>query len=255
MHELVDQLPDGCFHRFTDAWPKLRSTEGRIDMYLLVEYLLFEENVSFLLTVPSHEKLRDVVSVLTIYTAFLIGCNDNQYRKCYELLHRMSTLYRQYEINEENKKLYEFVCPRKYRYQEPFSHFAFGWQANFPTGDTNSMEASHSDNAPARTEGSGSGHSTEHSSDGYGYNDSESGDQADLARDNNFSPENDAKDDASSESEEPMGAAELRMRVHRNMYHERMRAVDAKSTNQRLKPGAEFLLVERLRFIPERAKY
>jgi hypothetical protein len=96
-------------------------------MYLLVEQLLYEEHVSFLLTVPAHAKLRNVASILTIYVAFLVGCNDSQYRMAYELLHRMSTLCRQFENNEKNGRMYEHSCPGNHCYEEPFSHFAFGW--------------------------------------------------------------------------------------------------------------------------------
>ena len=100
---------------------------GRVDLYALTESLLYDEQVSFLVTVPINEHLMNVMSVLSVYTAFLVAHNDKQFRRAYDLLHRISTLHRQFEENKRKKRLYEYSCPRKYKYNEPFSHFSFGW--------------------------------------------------------------------------------------------------------------------------------
>lgn len=193
-------------------------------MFLLVEYLLYEENVSFLLTVPTHEKLRDVVSILTVYVAFLVGCNDNQYRKSFELLHRISTLYRQFEDNKRKKRLFEYSCPRKYHYHEPFSHFAFGWvESEEPTRGAEATGSDTNENG--------------HNNVGKrGYTDD---------YDSSFSED--------GNNSEPMNAEDLRARANNNVFQEPVRAIDVKNTNQRLNTGSAYLPVERLRFIPERS--
>ena len=211
---------------------------GRIDFYLLTESLLYDEQVSFLITVPAHEQLRDILSVMSVYAAFLVCHDDKQHRKSYELLHRISTLYRQYEDNKRKKRLYEYSCPRKYKYHEPFSHFAFGWIENDIDNTADKAPNVSAVGSPTLT----------NESDMYCNSKMASCDAANIE----YSPGSRAVGyDASEDS--AMTVDELRRRAEQNVFKEKARAIDLKNTNQHLKSSSSLLAVEKLRFIPERS--
>ena len=188
MYELVPNLPDGFFNRFSNVWPEIRSSKGniiiprisstislmnafvsgRFELFLLMDQLLYDEQVSFLVTVPNCEKLRDVLSLLTIYSSFLICHDDKKYRESFDLLHRLSTLCRQFEVNLKKRLLFEYSCPRKYHYHEPFTHFGVSWpdmeekKSSMSTSSKDSMlhnsTEEHDVNAPPRYSANISGH-------------------------------------------------------------------------------------------------
>lgn len=207
---------------------------------MLSETLLYDEQVSFLITVPAHEQLRDILSVMSVYAAFLVCHNDKQHRKSYELLHRFSTLHRQYEDNKRKKRLYEYSCPRKYKYHEPFSHFSFGWIEN----DVDNTGEQSTDDAAAETPTSTSGESASFNSNS---------DWKSSAAANSRDVQGTGYGGADNSADAVMTVDELRRRAEQNVFKEKTRAFDLKNTNQHLKSSSSLLAVEKLRFIPERS--
>ena len=200
-------------------------------MYVLAEYLLYDEHISFLITVPVHEKLRNVLSLLTVYAGFLASYHG-AHRMCFDLLHRMSTLHILFEDNNRNKKMYEYNCPRKYNFTEAFSHFSFGWadgkpgyDDEVPSAPNNCVKKSHN-----IVDDSGSNRLN-----------------AEISEESNqvpFQQEDDRRN--------VMSAHELRIRARSNMFVERERVVDAKNTNQYVSPLSINRKVQNIRFIPKR---
>lgn len=235
LSKLVQFLPQGFFKRFDTAWVKARTKDGRAELYSLTNDLLFHEQLSFLVTVPVHHELRNAVCTLSVYVAFLIGHNDRQFRLSYDLLHRVSTLYKQFEDNQKDKRLYEYSCPRRYNCLEPFSHFNFGWIENGPLlKSSKSVEDSAAMN-------------------------NANVDRLEQTKESGVSLRNNLSDDTeinvSENGQRPavLTAQELRLRADRNVRKETIRGIDVKKPNQRMKSSSAFLPLERLRFIPERS--
>ena len=156
----------------------------------------------------------NVLSILSVYTAFLVAHNDKQHRRAYDMLHRISTLHKQFEENKRKNRLYEYSCPRKYKYSEPFSHFSFGW-----------IEGGSDEAADGSVIGM---------DDGKGLSSSDVSSSEPAAGG-------------------VLTANELRLRAEGNVSRETVRGIDVRRPNQSMQAASVFRSVERLRFIPERS--
>jgi hypothetical protein len=99
-----------------------------------VNDILYDEDISFKLTVPDMKFQLNAAVHLTVFSAFLIAHHDHKYREAFDILHRISTLRRQCEINILKGRRHANQCPRRYDSSAPFSHFAHGWYED-PSGE------------------------------------------------------------------------------------------------------------------------
>jgi hypothetical protein len=237
---LFDQskdLPEGFFHHFSSVWRNVHSSSGRADLFGIIHDLLFDPNIAHMISIPAYDDLRDAVSHIAIFTAFQIAHHDKEYRKSFELLHRLSTLYREFELNDNKGWQLEHDCPKRDHPEEPISHFKYGWieddENSIPVEDFKTHLADRL-KSPDRK--------------GSAYNSASSVDEGSDEEEEETIGEGEllSRDDFATEE------GFLRARAVKNAIRNQVRPIDVKAPDQNLRTDP-YRAIERLGFIPKRS--
>jgi hypothetical protein len=235
---LFDQskdLPEGFFHHFSSVWRSVHSSSGRADLFGIIHDLLFDPNIAYMISVPANADLRDAISHIAIFTAFQIAHHDKEYRKSFELLHRLSTLYREFELNDNKGWQFERDCPRREHPEEVISHFKYGWIEEDENGDPTEDFKKYLSDRPRAPGRKGSIGSSAGSMD-------EDVDEVEAVGEGEFL----SRDDFATEE------GFLRARAQKNAIRNPVRPIDVKKSDQTLRTDP-YRAIERLGFIPKRS--
>lgn len=243
LFEQSKDLPEGFFQHFSSVWRNVHSPSGRADLFGIIHDLLYDPNIAHMISIPTYEELRDSISHVAIFAAFQIAHHDKEYRKSFELLHRLSTLYREFELNVNKGREFEHNCPRRDHPEEPISHFKYGWIDSDEDGDmAEDLKSQMSDKPKSSTRNRGSKrNNASTTSTATTAGTSEESDGLDMVGEGEAL----SRDDFATEE------GFLRARAQKNAIRNRVRPVDVRIPDQELRTDP-YRNIERLRFIPKR---